>query len=157
MPTSHTAPRNSEGLSRGLPAVWGGGHPSFLPALLLTEVAHTPVTIVVQEEKFVLGKESIVIWLHRHQIIPETCQAPRLERITSPQRALARDRPAEGAGAGRGRHLPCEGLRGRENVREASELVPPSATEPLPPPQPPSTDQLHLPSGPKSRRCVTSG
>ena len=77
MPTSHTALPNSEGLSQGLPAVWGG-HPSFLPALLLTEVAHTPVTIVVQEEKFVLGKESIVIWLHRHQIIPETGQAPRL-------------------------------------------------------------------------------
>lgn len=58
-------PPNREGLSRGLPAVWGG-HPSFFPAPLLTEVAHTPVTTVVQKEKFVLGKESIVIWLHRH-------------------------------------------------------------------------------------------
>lgn len=64
-PTSHTPPPNREGLSRGLPAVWGGPS-SLLTTPLLTEVAHNPVTIPVREERFVLGKESVVIWLHRH-------------------------------------------------------------------------------------------
>lgn len=79
------------------------------------------------------------------------------ERITNPQRAPAGDCPAKGAAVGRGRRLPCGELRDRRNVRKSFELVPPSAAEPLPPPQPPSTAQLHLPSGPKSRRSVTSG
>lgn len=78
------------------------------------------------------------------------------ERTASPRRAAA-GAPAQGAGADRRRHLPREELRDRESVREASEPVPPSAAEPLPPPLPLSTGRLRLPSGPKKPAHVTSG
>lgn len=63
--TFHAPPKSERPISRGLPAV-GDGHPSLFPTPLLTEVTHAPVTIAVREERFVLGKESITVWQHRH-------------------------------------------------------------------------------------------
>ena len=90
---------------------------------------------------------------HRHSAAPSPrrpfprptrpLDARAERRITSPQRAPAGVRPAQGAY--RVRNSRAEG-----NVREVSEPEPPSAAEPLPPTPSPSTDLLHLPTRPKA-------
>ena len=88
------------------------------------------------------------------ETIPEISQAPRfqnrgalsrapteLQGTSAPRKALGRT----GKGAYRVRNSREVGC-----VKEVSELQPPSAAEPLPQPQPPPTDRLHLPTRPKA-------